>query len=100
MKMKKWDLSNFNKFIATLKQHPCSYPHWKKMSLIGSMVLRRPRIFGTLFEEPVKKAKMQLVEGQLDKFVMLDNESSQDMYNRLKKHVNEVRAYGSRRWGD
>jgi hypothetical protein len=50
--------------------------------------------------KPVKKAKMQLVEGQLDKFVMLDNESSQDMYNRLKKHVNEVRAYGSRRWGD
>jgi hypothetical protein len=31
---------------------------------------------------------------------MLDDESSQEMYNWLKKLVNKVRAYGSRRWGD
>jgi hypothetical protein len=52
--MKNRDLSNFNKFIVTLKQCPCSYPHCNKMSLIGLMVLRRPRIFGTLFKEPMK----------------------------------------------
>jgi hypothetical protein len=46
----------------------------------------------------VKKAKRQLVEGQLDRFVMLDGESPQDMYNQLKKLVNKVRAYGLRRW--
>jgi hypothetical protein len=39
----------------------------------------------------VKKARRQLIEGQLDRFVMLDNESPQEMY--------KVRAYGSRRWG-
>jgi hypothetical protein len=50
--------------------------------------------------KPVKKAKMQLIEGQLDRFVMLDVEDPQEMYNRLKKLVNEVRAYGSRRCGD
>jgi hypothetical protein len=49
---------------------------------------------------PVKKVKRQLIEGQLDRFVMLDDESPQEMYNRLKKLVNKVRAYGSRRWGD
>jgi hypothetical protein len=32
----------------------CSYPHWKKMSLIGSMVLRRPKTYRALFEEPMK----------------------------------------------
>jgi hypothetical protein len=48
----------------------------------------------------VKKAKRQLIEGQLDRFVMLDDEDPQEMYNRLKKLVNKVRAYGSRRWGD
>jgi hypothetical protein len=48
----------------------------------------------------VKKAKRQLIEGQLDRFVMLDDESPQKMYNLLKKLVNKVRAYGSRRWGD
>jgi hypothetical protein len=48
----------------------------------------------------VKKAKRQLIEGQLDRFVMLDDEGPQEMYNRLKKLVNKVQAYGSRRWGD
>jgi hypothetical protein len=32
----------------------------------------------------VKKAKRQLIEGQLDRFVMLDDEDTQEMYNRLK----------------
>jgi hypothetical protein len=48
----------------------------------------------------VKKAKRQLIEGQLDRFVMLDDEDPQEMYNQLKKLVNNVRAYGSKRWGD
>jgi hypothetical protein len=48
----------------------------------------------------VKKAKRQLIEGQLDRFVMLDDEDPQKMYNRLKKLVNKVWAYGSRRYGD
>jgi hypothetical protein len=48
----------------------------------------------------VKKAMRQLIEGQLDRFVMLDDEDPQEMYNQLKKLVNKVRAYGSKRWGD
>jgi hypothetical protein len=48
----------------------------------------------------VKKAKRQLIEGQLDRFIILNDESPQAMYNRLKKLVNKARAYGSRRWGD
>jgi hypothetical protein len=50
--------------------------------------------------KPVKKAKRQLIERQLDRFVKLDDEDPQEMYNRLKKLVNKVRGYGSRRWGD
>jgi hypothetical protein len=49
---------------------------------------------------PVRKAKVQILEGQLDRFVMLDDESPQEMYHRLKKLVNKVRAYGSRKWND
>jgi hypothetical protein len=48
----------------------------------------------------MKKAKRQLIEGQLDRFVILYDESPQEMYTKLKKLVNKVRAYGSRRWGD
>jgi hypothetical protein len=47
----------------------------------------------------VKKAKRQLIEGQLDRFVMLDDEDPQEMYNQLKKLVNKVRAYDSKGWG-
>jgi ribosomal protein L17 len=47
----------------------------------------------------IKKAERQLVEGQLDRFVMLHDESPQDIYNSVKKLVNKVRAYVSRRWG-
>jgi hypothetical protein len=47
---------------------------------------------------PVRKAKIEMLEGQLDRFVMLDDETPQEMYNRMKLMVNKVRAYGSRRW--
>jgi hypothetical protein len=46
--------------------------------------------------KPVKKAKRQLIERQLDRFGMLDDEDPQEMYNRHKKLVNKMRAYGSR----
>jgi hypothetical protein len=48
----------------------------------------------------VKKVKKQLIEGQLDRFVKLDDESPQELFNWLKRLVNNVRAYGSRRWSD
>jgi hypothetical protein len=50
--------------------------------------------------KPVKKAKRQLIEGQLDRFVMLYDEDPQEMYNWLKMFFNKVRAYGLRRWSD
>jgi hypothetical protein len=50
--------------------------------------------------KPVKKAKIQLIERQLDRFVILDDESPQEMFNRLKRLVKKIRAYGSRRWSD
>jgi hypothetical protein len=46
----------------------------------------------------VHKAKVEMLEGQLDQFVMLDDETPQEMYNHMKLMVNKVRAYGSKRW--
>jgi hypothetical protein len=54
-----------------------------------------------LFHEgsrPVRKAMVEMLEGQLDRFVMLDDETPQEMYNHMKLVVNRVRAYGSKRW--
>jgi hypothetical protein len=46
----------------------------------------------------VQKAKIEMLEGQLDRFVMLDDKTPQDMYNRMKSFVNKVTAYGFKRW--
>jgi hypothetical protein len=50
--------------------------------------------------KPMKKVKIQIIEGQLDEFIMLDDESPQEMFNQLKRLVNKIRSYGSRRWSD
>jgi hypothetical protein len=49
--MKNRILSNVNKSIAMLKLVRSFYSHWRKMSLIESIFLRRPKTFGILSKE-------------------------------------------------
>jgi hypothetical protein len=44
--------------------------------------------------------KMELVEGELGRFVMISGEEPTQTYNRLKTLVNKIRSYGSTRWTD
>jgi hypothetical protein len=44
--------------------------------------------------------KMELVEGELGRFVILRGEEPTQTYNRLKTLVNKIRSYGSTRWTD
>jgi hypothetical protein len=48
----------------------------------------------------VRKAKIEMLEGQLNRFIMFDDETPQDMFNHLKKMVNKVKALGSKKWTD
>jgi hypothetical protein len=48
--------------------------------------------------KPVRKATVEMLEGQLNRFIMFDNETPHDMFNRLKKLVNKARALGSKKW--
>jgi hypothetical protein len=48
----------------------------------------------------MRKGKIDMLEGQLNRFVMFDDETPQDMFNRLKKLVNKVKALGSKKWTD
>jgi hypothetical protein len=50
--------------------------------------------------KPVRKAKVEMLEGQLNWFIMYDDEISHEMFNRLKKLVNKARALGSKMWTD
>jgi hypothetical protein len=42
--------------------------------------------------KPVRKAKIDMLEGQLNKFVMFDDETPQGMFNHFKKLVNKAKA--------
>jgi hypothetical protein len=50
--------------------------------------------------KPVRKAKVEILEGQLNCFIMYDDEMPHEMFNRLKKLVNKVSALGSKKWTD
>jgi hypothetical protein len=39
----------------------------------------------------MRKAKIEMLEEQLNRFIMFDDQPPQDMFNRLKKMVNKER---------
>jgi hypothetical protein len=49
---------------------------------------------------PIRKAKVEMLEGQLNRFIMYDDETTHEMFNWLKKLVNKARALGSKKWTD
>jgi hypothetical protein len=50
--------------------------------------------------KPVRKTKIDMLEGQLSRFVMFDDETPQDIFNCLKKLVNKAKTLGSKKWTD
>ncbi|XP_025806787.1 uncharacterized protein LOC112885370 [Panicum hallii] len=48
----------------------------------------------------IRKARIEMIEGELGRFAMLDDETPQEMYTRLKKMINQVRSLGSKKWTD
>jgi hypothetical protein len=48
----------------------------------------------------VRKAKVEILEGQLNQFIMYGDLTPHEMFNRLKKLVNKARALGSKKWTD
>jgi hypothetical protein len=48
--------------------------------------------------KPMRKAKVEMLEGQLNCFIMYHDETSHEMFSRLKKLVNKERALGSKKW--
>jgi hypothetical protein len=48
----------------------------------------------------MRKTKIDMLEGQLNRFIMFDDETPQDMFNRLKKLVNKAKALRSKKWTD
>jgi hypothetical protein len=50
--------------------------------------------------KPMRKTMIDMLEGQLNRFVIFDDEPPQDMFNRLKKVVNKAKALGSKKWTD
>jgi hypothetical protein len=47
---------------------------------------------------PVRKAKVEMLEGQLSCFIMYDDKTPHEMFNQLNKLVNKARSLGSKKW--
>jgi hypothetical protein len=50
--------------------------------------------------KPMRKANVEMLEGQLNRFIMYDDETPHEMFNRLKKLVNKASTLGSKKWID
>jgi hypothetical protein len=48
--------------------------------------------------KPVRKAKIEMLEGQLNRFIMYNDEIRHKMFNRLNKLVNKARVLESKKW--
>jgi hypothetical protein len=46
----------------------------------------------------MRKAKVEMLESELNYFIMYDDETPYEMFNWLKKLVNKVRVLGSKKW--
>jgi hypothetical protein len=47
--------------------------------------------------KPMRKDKVEMLEGQINRFIMYDDETPHEMFNQLKKLVNKARALGSKK---
>jgi hypothetical protein len=61
-------------------------------------------VWDTLFinhegTKQVIEGRIRALESELNRFVIKDDESPQDMYNRLNKIINKIKSLGSTRWG-
>jgi hypothetical protein len=50
--------------------------------------------------KPVRKVNVEMLEGQLNRFIMYDDKTPHEMFNRLTKLVIKARALGSKKWTD
>jgi hypothetical protein len=50
--------------------------------------------------KPVRNAMVEMLEGQLNRFIMYDDETLHEIFIRIKKLVNKARALGSKKWTD
>jgi hypothetical protein len=61
-------------------------------------------VWDTLFinnegTKQVREGRIRALESELNRFVIKDDESPQDIYNRLNKIINKIKSLGSTRWG-
>jgi GTPase SAR1 family protein len=47
----------------------------------------------------VREGRIRALESELNRFVIKEDESPQDMYNLLNKIINKIKSLGSIRWG-
>jgi hypothetical protein len=50
--------------------------------------------------KPMRKVNIDMLQWQLNRFIMFDDETTQDMFNRLKKLINKTNVLMFKKWID
>jgi hypothetical protein len=50
--------------------------------------------------KPMRMAKIEMLGGKLNRFIMFDDETPQDMFDQLKNMVNKAKSLASKKWTD
>jgi hypothetical protein len=68
----------------------------------GKVLRKFGKILRTSFEgdKSVRKGNIELLHGELERFMFLQGETTQAMFDRLMSLVNHIRALGSTEWDD
>jgi hypothetical protein len=48
----------------------------------------------------VREGRIRALEGELNRFIIYENETPQELFNRLNKIVHKIRALGCDKWSD
>jgi hypothetical protein len=51
-------------------------------------------------DQPVRKVNIDMLQWQLNRFIIFDDETIQDMFNRLKKLINKTNVLVFKKWID
>ncbi|KAA3438969.1 Pectinesterase [Gossypium australe] len=95
-----YDIFRNSQAVTVLRSALSSYEYNKIRGINSAKELWDTLQMAHEGSDEVKEGKVDLLQGELEAFVMKKDETLQEMYDRLKLLVTEIRMLGSNDWGE
>jgi len=94
------DLFRNAQAVRVIKSSLCTMEYNKVRGMISAKEIWETLQMSHEGNDEVKEGKMDLLQGELESFVMKKDETLQQMHDRLTLLVTEIRTLGSKDWDD